>query len=253
MSARDNNKHKTAEAEAEAADDEPPDDAVPYAGPTARVPITSGYADRATAGWLTSPYALERRFRYYARSYIPDDYVKRFQHWLNSGRFLETTRCREHDRWSDVLRCKAEVMWGGRRLVALKQYFSRPCAWQLGFVRLLFLHLLRFCHYHNLDLYIVEPAPTTTAFVRRIRAHTPGAIVEEEAFVGDTLLHIKLPFTSLRAFAGGMGADTTEWACTPDQTKTDGQCELPKGQRLTLDPADFPPARALNVEDDDDA
>jgi hypothetical protein len=241
MSAQGNDKCKTAEAEAK----EPPNDAVPYAGHTARVPITSGYADRATARWLTSPFALEQRFRHNARPYIPDDYVERFAGWLNSGRFLQTG-CRERDRWSDVLCCRAEVVWGGGgRFVSLKQYFSRPCAWHLGFVRLLFLHLLRFCYYHDLDFYIDEPAPTTTAFMRRMRALT-GTFVEEEAFVGDALVRIKLPFASLLAFADGMGADTREWTCTPDKTMTDGQCELPEEQRLTLDPARFPPAMALN-------
>jgi hypothetical protein len=59
---------QTEEAEAEL-----PDDAVPYAGPAAIVLITASYADRATARWLTSPYALEQPFCRYAGRCIPDN------------------------------------------------------------------------------------------------------------------------------------------------------------------------------------
>jgi hypothetical protein len=99
-------------------------------------------------------------------------------------------------------------------------------------------------YYHDLDLFINEPAPTTTAFVLRISAAT-RAVVEEESFAGDALLYIEVPFAALSTFAGGMGADTRGWAHAPDRT-TDGWCALPDGQLLALDPTAFPLAEALN-------
>jgi hypothetical protein len=215
-----------------------------YAGPVAIVPSTSVFADEPTRKWLTSPDAVEQLFRRHVEPHIPDNYVERFQDWLNSGRFLKRW-CSERDCWSDVVRCDAEVKWGIERFVVVKQYFSRPCAWRLGFVRLLFLHLLRFCHYHDLDLFLHEPMPTTTAFVQRIRAAT-GAFVEVEAFANGAVVSIMIPFRSLEAFAGGMGGDTSTWARAPPNKTEDGQCAL--SVRLALNPADFPAAAELNYQ-----
>jgi hypothetical protein len=213
-----------------------------YAGPVAIVPRTAVFTDEPTRRWLTSPDAVEQRFRGNIGTYIPDNYVERFQGWLNSGRFLETGHS-ERDCWSDVLFCQAKVFWGRARYVELQKIFSRPCAWRLGFARLLFVHVLRFCTYHDLDLVLDEPYPAITALVRRIRDAT-NAYVEEEGFANGAVIHMKIPFRSLEAFAGHLGTDTSTWAHAPRDKTEDGKCALP--DRLQLNPTKFPAAAELN-------
>jgi hypothetical protein len=248
MSAQGTHKRKKADAE-----EEPPDNAVPNTEPSARVPITAGFADGGTARWLTSPYELEQLFRQHAGHFIPGDYVKRFETWLNSGRFFTTRPRSLSDRWSDVLYCHAMVEWtGDEPCVELHKYFSRPCAFGLRFVWHLYHYILRFCHFHGLPLVIKEPAPTTVAFVHRTCA-AGGVDAHVERASGNGVAYITLPVASLPGFAVGMGIiDTGGWARISNY-KDHARFALPEEQRLTLDPARFPPAMALNEESDEEA
>ena len=141
-------------------------------------PNNTEYAEPKIARWLGSRTAVEARFAKEVGSIIPDNYLDRFEAWLNRWSFAGPFR------YTHVIMCNATV-YEEDSVFELKSVFTRPCAERCGFLQLLILQVLRYCHYHGYDLYIEFPSRDTVAALRR---YLPDSVVYDKVMhTGDIL------------------------------------------------------------------
>ena len=117
---------------------------------------------------MISPQRLEMGFEARWGKWISDDYLDHIETFFLGIHNKIGTLMRVQSLWCDLIAVKEITCDPSEKFVIVHEIFVRPCAWGLGFFRLLLLQLIYSCRLKEMSLCILNPSDELKQTIKNI-------------------------------------------------------------------------------------